>query len=461
MAYWPNFEVWEGEEATDNAFDYARRYDLDIEQRYALLHAACNDGFVECERGDPISFFFPVHEDGKEKGRVEMSPYQLPGDAVYDYCKREKYLQPKYTKMHVRANLHETFCAALEQDRGLTEAQRISCESGPRTAREPRFVQEFTVSELKYKMPFYDSEFPPCDGRPGPDGLLPEDPLTAENWTVGCVPRELRAGEAFCGRVHPYPPGCGPHMAEFIATSLARAERRRFQMTSPFGYDYYLSLATLRDADNDTLVDAYLAGMAPVAGMLSETLRNLTELNETLKASRETHLHARRALAHARGARRVATEALYDAEYRLKSLRDAVSSAFVEAGSFVSQKRLSPADAVRDAAILFPPIPPTLRGSRKALEEAIDDTNRADELLHAGDLLLDDAQILHGHSRPQADHLETMSRVFREGYETLTDKKRRETHDKPCKKIFGACCAKDTDNGGKDIKCGGDFENAE
>ena len=121
MAYWPNFEVWEGEEATDKAFDYARRYDLDIEQRYALLHAACNDGFVECERGDPISFFFPVHEDGKEKGRVEMSPYQLPGDAVYDYCKREKYLQPKYTKMHVRANLHETFCAALEQDRGLTE----------------------------------------------------------------------------------------------------------------------------------------------------------------------------------------------------------------------------------------------------------------------------------------------------------------------------------------------------
>ena len=31
-----------------------------------------------------------------------MSPYQLPGDAVYDYCKREKYLQPKYTKMHVK-----------------------------------------------------------------------------------------------------------------------------------------------------------------------------------------------------------------------------------------------------------------------------------------------------------------------------------------------------------------------
>jgi hypothetical protein len=91
----------------------------------------------------------------------------------------------------------------------------------------------------------------------------------------------------------------------------------------------------------------------------------------------------------------------------------------------------------------------------------VDDTNRADELLHAGDLLLDDAQARHADTRPQADHLEEMSRVFREGYETLTDKKRRETHDKPCKKIFGACCAKDTDGGGKDIKCGGDFENAE
>ena len=68
-----------------------------------------------------------------------------------------------------------------------------------------------------------------------PTGLDPTDPLTAENWTVGCVPRELRAGEAFCGRVHPYPPGCGPHMAEFIATSLARAERRLSVWKSNFG----------------------------------------------------------------------------------------------------------------------------------------------------------------------------------------------------------------------------------
>ena len=55
---------------------------------------------------------------------------------------------------------------------------------------------------------------------------------------------------------------------------------------------------------------------------------------------------------------------------------------------------------------------------------------------------------------------ESLARATGHTYETLTDKKRRETNDKPCQKIFGACCAKETDNGGKDIKCGGDFEDA-
>ena len=94
MAYWPKFEVWEEEEPADKAYDYARRYDLDLAQRYQLLTAACDDGYVECETGDAIAYHFPVSEDGEVKGRVEMSAYQLPGDAVYDYCKKEKYQPP-------------------------------------------------------------------------------------------------------------------------------------------------------------------------------------------------------------------------------------------------------------------------------------------------------------------------------------------------------------------------------
>lgn len=161
-------------------------------------------------------------------------------------------------------------------------------------------MQEFTVSGLTYKMPFYDDEFPPCDGRPGPDGI-DADTVT---WAIGadwedpsCVPRELRAAEVFCGRLEPYPYGCAEYLAAGVGASLARAERRRFQMTSPFGYDYYLSLGELRDADNATLIHAYLDGVEPLPAKLVEVNANLTRLNASLEFSEATHEAARRALA--------------------------------------------------------------------------------------------------------------------------------------------------------------------
>ena len=210
MAHWPKFEVWEGDEPVDAAFDYARRFGLGQRDRFALLQAACDDGFVECDRGDPVAFRFAVTEGDEKKGEIEMVAWQSPADAVYDYCKKEKYLQPKYTRLHVRASLHASFCAALDADRGLTAPQRVACDRGPRAAREPRFRQEFTVAGLTYKMPFYDDDFPPCDGRPGPDGLDAD-----ARWTPGadwadpdCVPRELRAAQTFCERLEPYPYGC-------------------------------------------------------------------------------------------------------------------------------------------------------------------------------------------------------------------------------------------------------------
>ena len=50
MRFWINFEIWEDEEPVDAAFDYARRFQLTLEQRYALLQAACDDGYVDCAR---------------------------------------------------------------------------------------------------------------------------------------------------------------------------------------------------------------------------------------------------------------------------------------------------------------------------------------------------------------------------------------------------------------------------
>lgn len=96
MAHWPAFEVWEGDEPVDAAFDYARRFGLDQRARFALLGAACDDGFVECDRGDPIAYRFAVTEGEEKKGEIEMLAWQSPADAVYDYCRKEKYLQPKF-----------------------------------------------------------------------------------------------------------------------------------------------------------------------------------------------------------------------------------------------------------------------------------------------------------------------------------------------------------------------------
>ena len=156
MRFWINFEIWEDEEPVDAAFDYARRFQLTLEQRYALLQAACDDGYVDCarpaseraprgvhravpragERGDPIAFKFAVTEGAEKKGSIELLSYQQPADAVYDYCRKEKYLQPKYTRLHVRANLHASFCAALELDRGfLTDEERASCDGRRRKPR--------------------------------------------------------------------------------------------------------------------------------------------------------------------------------------------------------------------------------------------------------------------------------------------------------------------------------------
>ena len=64
-------------------------------------------------------------------------------------------------------------------------------------------------------------------------------------------------------------------------------------------------------------------------------------------------------------------------------------------------------------------------------------------------------------AQPAMTELSARAYNLKTAFSTLTDKTAREFYDKPCTPIFGACCAKDTDGGGKDIKCGGDFENAE
>ncbi|KAH8055206.1 hypothetical protein JL721_10311 [Aureococcus anophagefferens] len=265
---------YEGDEGVDLAYLFGKQHDLTTDVfRESLMSYLCTVEGVSCtrtrakvfsrgERGDPIAFKFAVTEGAEKKGSIEL----------------------------------------LSRRR-------------PTLAREERFKQEFTVGGLTYKMPFYDDEFPPCDGVPGPDGL--EDGLWGDEV---CTPRETRAALVFCERIVPFPPGC---------------------VESPFGYDYYLSMGELRDADNDTIVAAYLRGVEPLPAELEELTANLTALNASPAALEETHELARRSLARARGAREVAMEAMGHAAGLLAELRATLAGALVK-----NDRNVAPARAI-------------------------------------------------------------------------------------------------------------------
>jgi hypothetical protein len=298
MRFWINFEIWEDEEPVDAAFDYARRFQLTLEQRYALLQAACDDGYVDCAR--PASERAPrgVHRAGPPRrrarrphrlqvrrhgGRREEGQHRAP--LVPAARGRRLRLLPEGevppAEIHAAPRAREpprvllrgprarprlpdgrgarelrgpaskaesrggSATLAGSVDGGTSDLSSRSLprdpflailssrsharagDGGPTLAREERFKQEFTVGGLTYKMPFYDDEFPPCDGVPGPDGL--EDGLWGDEV---CTPRETRAALVFCERIVPFPPGCVEYLAPAIAASLLRAERRRFIMTS-------------------------------------------------------------------------------------------------------------------------------------------------------------------------------------------------------------------------------------
>jgi hypothetical protein len=105
-------------------------------------------------------------------------------------------------------------------------------------------------------------------------------------------------------------------------------------------------------------------------------------------------------------------------------------------------------------------VPARLRALRRILAGVRGDVGRATDLVSSAAGLLGTAGDLLNVTEARAKTLEVHSRVLGEAAEALFDAEKREMNDKPCAKIFGACCAKETPGGGKDIKCGGDFEDA-
>lgn len=448
----PAFEVWEDEEPADAAYVFAKRLRLGLAGRFSLLRSACAS--VSCERGHAAVFKFPVHEGGEAKGDIELFEDQLPADAVYDFCRRKKYLQPKYTDMGVRASLHADFCRSYNASHltnfgePMDAAASTNCDAGPAAAREALTSIEFTVSELKYDFRFYDNEFPP-------DCPSPQINFSVHTWhqrratpvpqePSGCgETRHLRAAAVLCARIYPPPPGCEVALGPAIAERIARAERRRYEIVTPFGYDYYLPLKELRDATNDTLVRAYFRELGPLPPILVAARENASRLNLTVNTAVEPSAQAARAsLAAVRGRREVFNHTIAQAAQDYDDLRQEIIRYEGVNETHFDQRLAS--------------LSLRLAASTSILNSLLSDLERAQTLLEERGQVLDMANSLFNDTRPQANRLETRSRVLKEAFDTFSNRKERETHDKPCEKIFGACCAKETANGGKDIKCGGD-----
>ena len=464
------FEIFESEEAADVAYTFARKYHLSPEHRATLLTAACTNRYVDCTRGDAVRFGFSVKEGSQDKGKIELYEHERPGDAVYEFCKEKKYLQPKYTALGVRKSLHWDFCRALEQYEAavygvpLEPDLAANCLAGPDVAREVFFTVDFTVHNRKHSMRFFRDGFllnntrtndDDDDGYPGRFARLWEQRQNKEEVEAtetddsdDAEQRSMRAAVEYCSRVLPPPAGCETALAPAIAMELKRAEDSRYLMASPFGYDYYLALAELRDADNATLRRAYLRELTPLPEVWEEGVQNVTTINASLDGAAAANDAARRALAAVRGQRRFLAGILDGLFQGIASFLDTVRADLpTKLPAIATMSDALAADLVTKLSATEP----LLTGLDVDLKSitALIEANRPAALdftkarLDAAKLMIHD--------------LETRNRVLKEANTILSDPKRRATNDKPCEKIFGACCAKETDDGGKDIKCGGDF----
>ena len=119
------------------------------------------------------------------------------------------------------------------------------------------------------------------------------------------------------------------------------------------------------------------------------------------------------------------------------------------------------ADAIIDEArAVVAGLVPALRAAVAIARSAETDLARADSLLDSSEARLQEAHGIHKGTQKTYETLELRSRVLKEANDTFSDPTKRDANDTPCEKIFGACCAKATPDGGKNIKCGGDFTDA-
>mmetsp|Transcript_14818 Transcript_14818/g.18013 ORF Transcript_14818/g.18013 Transcript_14818/m.18013 type:complete len:524 (+) Transcript_14818:773-2344(+) len=442
------FQVWAEQQAADAAYAFAP---YDLKMRNSLMAAACTSSvrrYVDCDRGDAVRFRFPVNEGAVSKGDIILYEHQKPIDAVYEFCKISKYLQPKYTALQVRQNLQKNFCHAFLSS-GLAEQSDFDNCQFDQQPREKLFTVDFNVYEHAYSYRFYDDDFrDPHEAydrkriyQPGalaeawdtPHAIIHDDAIIRIQNDTSDI-RGIRAAQIYCARIWPPAQGCEVSLAPVISAQIRRAKRRRYEIVSPFGYDYYLALRELRDANNQTLRHAYLRELLPLPSQLFEATSNLSAFNATIDSIQTTNHDIKLALASIRGRRKFLSNLLDDTLDNLV-IDDSI--------------------AIRAAILTV-----QLSATQTALTELQTNLFDLHDLLTANTDILCHAQNQSDLIKNGIDFLEVQSRVLNEASDTLLkDPEKRASNDKPCEKIFGACCAKETPNGGKDIKCGDNFDN--
>jgi len=323
-----------------------------------------------------------------------------------------------------------------------------------------------------------------------------------------CVPDDLAAARRVCGLLHPSPRNCEADLYVAVAQHVERVEKSRWDTPPGSGgqVDLYRALTTVRTSPPHMIHAQYLRHSAELVGPLRSVTRQLAAMNATYVAAAVAEASALQTvaalgatvrMAHralnasaamltlARSARRTATDMFASGNATLAAVATALNNTLPVNRSSATAgvadgfgapgadelRRVSrlPASAAADAVTAALAASADVAAlADAAADRALSTAAAADAALHAAQRLryhadvemdrakglFEDVDAARVRLKPRLDQIQMRHRVLKQANETLTDFTKRTFFDKPCQPIFGACCARDQPDGGKQIMCG-------
>ena len=474
--------------------------DSDLQQKISAKVNGSN-GTVAAD----FDFLVVDESERRYPDAIEVFEDQTFSDAVYEFCGTKALLQPNYTAAGVQQSYLEALCRSVVSP----EKEGKNCETYAPRAKV--FDLQFTRDNLGHTFRYYAEDWEqPCKASEAQGSSS----HGGENQEVSCAAQH--AARAFCARFgRPLPPNCETDLAGVIADRLSKAATDRWSdKATPDGPDLYAALGVPRDADNDTIIEAYVA-LSDDLSKPFETLKaqkdkaesSAIEVTRARLAARALLRRANATLAFARAHLQTEKARIDDARSNVKSrttpLRKSLEALFQNDDKripfSVATKRLdaTTVDALKARGLIVESkrkrdsfFDLTILGEEamkeddnggldwSTLEKTIGQA-RGGGLLAASDAAM---EVLIPAARQRADLALRILRVadraaqeanatvaaidepladlskrafaLHHAYETLTDATNRDFYDRPCRPVFGACCVRDAPDGGMRITCG-------